>query len=200
MKTLLGTIMLCFCLPALAGSNATTNYEPSADHPFGQANPAAPPQILDFQHLIGLSECKSEARNPDGSWKDSVGMTWRFKYIMNGMAVQDETLKEDGAHSGSIRQYSKELSSWFVHYYSIRSVPNAKSTSTQLSSWEGGLKDGSMVLYKEQKSPRGADGYYRLTFSDMAPEHFNWVGEWVDKEEKIVYPTWKIACTKSSGS
>ena len=125
-------------------------------------------------------------------------MTWRFKYIMNGMAIQDETLKEDGAHSGSIRQYSEELSRWFVHYYSTSSVPNAKSKSTQLSTWAGNLKDGAMILYREQKSTTGAEGYYRLTFSDISPEHFNWIGEWVDKEEKIVYPTWKISCTKQS--
>ena len=195
-KTTLNTILLCLCVPTLPSLSAIPNYEPSADHPFGQANPAAPKQILDYQHLIGLSDCESETRNPDGDWKDPVRMTWRFKYIMNGMAIQDETLKNDGAHSGSIRQYSEDLSSWFVHYYSTGSVPNSKSTSTQLSTWKGGLKDGSIVLYRKQKSPTGAEGYFRLTFSNITPEHFNWIGEWVDKEEKIAFPTWRIACTQ----
>ncbi|MEZ4918132.1 MAG: hypothetical protein R2792_03410 [Saprospiraceae bacterium] len=61
-------------------------------------------------------------------------MTWTFKYIMNGMAIQDETLKADNTYSGSIRQFNPETQKWNVHYYSkLRQHP-------ALSSWEGGKK------------------------------------------------------------
>ena len=167
-----------------------TNYEPSLDFPYGKINPEAPQQLADFAPLIGLCDCKSESRNPDRTWADPVDMTWKFKYIMNGKAVQDETHKADGGHSGSIRQYSKDSARWYVHYYS------SKSISTRLSAWEGNKKENDIVLYREQKAPNGMEGYYRLTFSNISDKGFNWIGEWVDKTEKIVFPTWKISCTK----
>ena len=80
---------------------------------------------------------------------------------MNGMAVQDETLKEDGKHSGSIRQYNADSVKWYVHYYS-----SSSATST-LSSWEGNkMENGNIVLYRDQPAPNGTPGFYRLTFSN----------------------------------
>ena len=118
-------------------------------------------------------------------------MAWRFKYIMNGMAVQDETLKVDGKHSGSIRQYSADSARWYVHYYSSGVVVPS------LGTWEGNMqKDGKIVLYRDQTAPNGMEGYYRLTFYDIAKDGFKWIGEWVDKTEKITFPTWKIDCKK----
>ena len=40
------------------------------------------------------------------------------------------------------------------------------------------------------------DGFYRLTFSDINSEGYQWAGEWVSKDETVVFPTWKISCTK----
>jgi hypothetical protein len=82
------------------------SYEPSSEFPFGRPNPEAPEQIKDFEPLIGECDCISVTRNADQSWADPVPMVWRFKYIMNGLAIQDETLKEDGTYSGSIRQFN----------------------------------------------------------------------------------------------
>lgn len=167
-----------------------TDFEPSDAHPYGKINPDAPQQLKDFAPLIGTCDCKSESRNPDKSWATPVKMIWKWKYIMNGMAVQDETLKEDGRHSGSIRQFSQDSARWFVHYYSSAAI------STTLSTWEGNKKGDDIVLYREQKAPNGMDGYYRLTFSNISENGFNWLGEWVTRDESFSYPTWKIACLK----
>lgn len=169
---------------------AQFDFEPSQEHPFGLPNPDAPKELMDFAPLIGECNCKSEMRNADQSWAEPVDMLWRFKYIMNGMAIQDETLKSDGRYAGSIRQFIPDSTKWYVHYYSS-AVP-----STTLPAWEGNkTKDGNIVLYREQKAPNGMDGYYRLTFSDIDANGFKWVGEWVDKTESIVFPTWKIDCS-----
>lgn len=165
-------------------------YEPSEEHPFGLPNPEAPAEILDFAPLIGECNCKSTLRKADQTWAEPVDMVWRFKYIMNGMAIQDETLKDDGTYSGSIRQFNKDSTRWYVHYYS--SLP----TTTSLPVWEGGkTDDGNIVLYREQKAPNGTDGFFRITFSEMDGNGFKWVGEWVDTTESFVFPTWKIDCT-----
>ncbi|NAS14268.1 YybH family protein [Poritiphilus flavus] len=174
---------------------AQFSYEPSAEHPFGLPNPEAPQQILDFAPLIGECDCKSVSRNPDQTWAEAVDMVWRFKYIMNGMAVQDETLKSDGKHAGSIRQFIADSTRWYVHYY------NSALPSTVLPAWEGvKQEEGKIVLYREQKAPNGMEGFYRLTFSDMSETGFKWAGEWVNTDESIVFPTWKIDCTKRTGT
>ena len=165
-------------------------YESSVKNPFGLVNPNAPVQTADFAHMIGQSDCISVNRNPDGSWQDSVKMLWTFKYIMNGMAVQDGTLKEDGKHSGSIRQYNADSAQWYVSYYSSSFAPNV------LPVWYGNMKDGKIVLKMKQKSPNGFDGYSRLTFYDISDDSFKWIGEWIDVNETIVYPFWKISCYK----
>lgn len=170
--------------------NAQYNYGASKAYPYGQPNPDAPEQITDFAPMIGASKCLSTTRKQDGSWNTPEDMTWTWRYILNGTAVQDETLKADGGHSGSIRQFVKDSARWYVHWYST------KTPSTQLPVWEGNKNDDKIVLYKKQKAPNGTDGFFRLTFYDISELGYKWIGEWVDKTEKIIYPTWKINCTK----
>lgn len=166
-------------------------YEPSPDHPFGLANPDAPKELLDWAPLIGECACRSVSRNPDGSWQDTVDMTWRFKYIMNGWGVQDETLKADGSYAGSIRQYIADSSRWFVHFYS------STGPTSILPAWEGNKQEeGDIVLYRDQTAPNGMSGDYKITFSEISEAGFRWKGEWVDKSRTITYPTWYIDCEK----
>ncbi|NNC49291.1 MAG: hypothetical protein HKO01_02010 [Flaviramulus sp.] len=183
------TTLLLFFISIAAFSQY--KYEPSTEFPFGKLNPEAPKQTEDFADLIGLCNCKSVSRNQDQSWAEPIDMTWKWKYIMNGMAVQDETLKADGKHSGSIRQFIADSSNWYVHYYS------SASPSTTLPTWEGSKKEnGNIVLYRNQKAPNGMEGFYRLTFYDISKAGYKWVGEWVDKDETLEYPTWKINCIR----
>ncbi|MEM6319788.1 MAG: hypothetical protein AAF960_19100 [Bacteroidota bacterium] len=184
-------ILLSFLLSSLA-AQTSYDYEPSNTNPFGQPNPKAPQQIKDFAPLIGECNCDSYARNPDRTWPETpTKMLWRWKYIMNGMGVQDETLKADGIHSGSIRQFNTDSLQWYVHYYASNAV------TPTLSSWSGAQKeDGTIVLYKEQKAPNGMDGFYKITFSNISNEGFDWLGEWVTPDESFVYPTWRIECKK----
>ncbi|MEQ9467138.1 MAG: hypothetical protein RLN88_06965 [Ekhidna sp.] len=185
-QLLLAAFTLSFTL-----SFSQYDYEPSGDFPYGRPNPNGPKELNDWKGVIGTCECKSVARLNQTTWTDTVNMIWTFKYIMNGMAVQDETLKEDGVHSGSIRQFNSDSSKWYVHYYS-----NAAATPT-LGSWEGNkTQDGNIVLYKKSPSPNGLDGFYRLTFSEINEKGFNWVGEWVNESETFVYPTWQIFCNR----
>lgn len=167
------------------------DYEVSKENPYGKYNPKAPKQLQDYKGLIGSCKCKSESRNSDGTWNKPVKMIWKWKYIMNGTAVQDMTLKEDGNHSGSIRQYNKDSLTWYVHYF------NSKAVTPKLRAWSGNKnKEGNIVLYMDQKSPNGTEGTSRLTFYDIDEEGYKWVGEWVDKTETVVFPFWKISCDK----
>ena len=188
MKQLYLWLFLTLLLPT--SLLAQYEYEPSQEFPFGRLNPEAAPQTADYAQLIGTCVCDSESRKPDGTWNDVEKMFWTFKYIMNGTGVQDMTLKPDGAHSGSIRQFIADSSRWYVHYYSN------KSPSTALPAWEGNKKDGEIILYREQKAPNGMDGFYKIRFYDISDAGYKWLGAWVSPDESIVYPTWKISCIR----
>ncbi|MEP2937748.1 MAG: hypothetical protein ABJM06_03780 [Gilvibacter sp.] len=166
------------------------DYEANGIHPYGRPNPEAPSQILDFDAMIGECDCQSTRRKPDGTWGKPEPMLWRFKYIMNGMAIQDETLKPNGAHTGNIRQFIADSSKWYVHYYS-----NSRP-STTFPVWEGGKKEKEIVLYRDQKAPNGAEGYYKIRFYDMSKRGYKWSGAWVSADESIVFDNWNIVCVR----
>ena len=165
-------------------------FAPGEKHPYGLPNPDAPKEVSDFKEMIGKCHCKSVARIDQNTWTDTVNMTWEFRYIMDGWAVQDITYKEDGKHSGSIRQFNADSSRWYVHYYSNGSA------SPTLPAWEGNRQDNKIILYREQAAPNGLPGAYKITFYDLSDHGYNWLGEWVNKEETFSYPTWKIFCVK----
>ena len=187
MKILLLPLAL---LVTMVSASAQYAYETSDSHPFGRPNPNAPREIRDYEPIIGQSSCTSKTRNPDGTWQESVDMSWEFRYIMNGMAVQDHVLKADGRHAGSIRQFNPDSSRWYVHYYVTGSTP------AQLPAWGGGMEDSNIILYRDQKAPNGMSGDYRITFQDITDQGFEWRGDWVSKDRSIVYPSMTISCQK----
>ncbi len=184
-------LLLLFSIISFSNLTAQYNYESTDEYPYGRLNPEAPKQTADYAPIIGRCECKSVARLNQTTWADTVMMQWTFKYIMNGMAVQDQTLKADGVHSGSIRQYNTDSSSWYVHYYST------SAATPILSAWSGNkAENGDIVLYKDQPAPNGMEGFFKIVFSNITEKGFNWTGAWVDKTESITYPTWRIYCDK----
>lgn len=165
-------------------------FNPSAMYPFGRPNPQAAQQITDFEELIGICNCESIRRNSDGSWQDSSAMVWKFKYIMNGLAIQDETWNADGSCATSIRRFNPDSLNWVVSYYGSRAVPNT------VSIWLGKRVNDQIILKMPQKAPNGTEGTSRLTFYDISNNGFKWKGEWVSLDGSIVYPFWKIYCNK----
>ena len=183
-------VILMLFISVFSFGQPLSQYAASAENPFGKLNPEAPKEIADYAPMIGTCDCVSTARKADQTWAEPQKMTWTFKYIMNGTAIQDETLKEDGSHSGSIRQFIADSSKWYVHWYS-NTTP-----STTLPTWHGKKQGDSIVLYREQKAPNGTDGYFRLSFKNISEDGFSWIGEWVNKPETFVFPTWTIECKK----
>lgn len=186
------SVLFIFQLAAQSGS-VSMIYEPSEDYPFGRPNPEAPAEIKDFSPIIGRCDCKSVQRNSDGSWQDTLNMTWQFKYIMNGTAVQDEVWRENGMYAGSVRQYQPDSAKWVVTYFSYPAV------STKPGVWIGQKVGDEIVLTMPQKAPNGMDGLSRLTFYDMSHKGFRWKGEWVDTGQTFSYPFWNISCVKRKG-
>jgi len=166
------------------------SYGSSEEYPYGRINPDAPQQLADFAEMIGSCDCLSQNRNPDGSWQDTVKMAWTFEYIMNGLAVQDKTYKENGTYAGSIRLFNADSSRWYVHYYS------SAFAASNLSAWAGNRTDDKIILSMPQKAPNGMEGFSRLTFYNISEQGYKWIGEWHNPDTTIIYPFWKIECSK----
>lgn len=185
--------LFCVCSTSLIAQIPESNYqyEATPSNPFGKMNPRAPKELADFAPLIGICNCKSIVRTATGEWsKDTVNIVWRFKYIMNGMAIQDETLKADETHTTSIRQFHIDSAAWYVTFFSSATIFPKGAV------WKGNKKENDIVLYQSQKAPNGIDGFSRLTFHDISNEGFNWKGEWVNTAETFSYPTWLIFCKR----
>lgn len=188
------SILLLFASISVYGQVDLTMYEPSDKTPYGQPNPNMPEAFLDFHPMIGTCSCKSLRRNPDGSWQDTLSMEWKFKYIMNGTAVQDESWREGNAYSSSIRQYNQDSAKWVVTFFSYPSI------STNPSTWLGSKNElNNIVLNAPQNAPNGMKGLSQLTFFDISESGFNWKGQWVSLDGSFVYPFWNIWCTKNRG-
>ncbi len=190
MKLLKFLLVLTVTISSSCLLSAQYEYEPSELNPYGLPNPDAPSEIQDYQDMIGICNCKSYTMVKDREWGKAVDMTWEFKYIMNGMAIQDQTIKDDGVHSGSIRQFNMDDGKWYVYYYSVSSIPKT------LQTWTGSKKGNDIILYSKQKAPNGMDGYYRIKFYNTSSKGFKWIGEWVNLDETITFPLWKINCDK----
>jgi len=191
MKTRLPAILLILLCPILlCGQPLSNEYEPTDKNPFGMLNPEAPPQTVEFSPMIGLCDSRSIQRKTDGSWQDTLNMQWKFKYIMNGTAIQDEVWRDNGIYAVSIRQFHADSAKWVVTYFSYPYV------STKPGTWLGTKENNDIVLYQDQKAPNGMEGVSRLTFYAINGNGFKWRGDWVSADGRVVYAFWEIDCKK----
>ncbi len=173
-----------------AGAFGQVEYGASEVHPSGLPNPEVP-NVTDFAPMIGVCPCKSVQRNPDGTWQDTVVMNWKFKYILNGTAIQDETWRMDGSsYATSIRQYHADSAQWIVSYNSYPGVSFSPGV------WKGKKQGEEIVLTQPQKAPNGMEGFSRLTFYDISENGWNWKGEWIKDDQSIIWPFWTIECER----
>lgn len=190
MRTLL-ILFLLILSNSMFAQEIPLEYEPSASYPFGRLNPDAPMETGDYGKLIGLCDCKRVIRNPDQTWSDTTAMIWKWKYIMNGYAVQDEVFREGNLYAGGVRQFNVDSAQWVVSYFSQPAVPWVPGV------WHGGTQENQdIVLFKDQKAPNGTDGFYKITFTNISKDKFDWIGEWVNVGETFKLPTMMIYCQK----
>lgn len=183
-------VLSLLAISVSAGEERSENlaYEPSIEHPYGQRNPEAPEQLEQFAFMIGQNDCTDERlNNATGEW-DSGTRSWDAYYYMNGYAIRD-TGRSGGTTNANIRLYDVAAQEWIVTFFSMP----AYGTGT----WRGGMEGDNMVLRLPQKAPgTDIDGFSRLTFSNISDSGFNWDGEWVSSDGSVVFPFWRIRCTK----
>ena len=175
---------------ALATGPATgrSEFDPSAEYPYGRPNPSAPEELAQFAFLIGHSDCTEKLRTPNSNdWVDGT-RSWDAYYTLNGYAIMDGGVASRGAN-GNMRIYDPAIERWKVTFFSTPVVGAGV--------WIGGMSGTSVVLERSQQAPgSNIDGISRLTFSEITPTSFEWLGEWVSADESVQYPFWTISCRK----
>ncbi|NER13167.1 hypothetical protein GWK08_06935 [Leptobacterium flavescens] len=166
--------------------------EVSQEQPYGKLDLKATPQLADYNKLIGSCQCKSVRLQPDGKWSDSIALKWRWKYIMNGNAVQDEGWygdRDNPSYFTSVRVYDKKNERWYVTYFS-------PELNFKPDTWIGRKENGNIVLEGTIKTT-GGELTSLLTFSDISDSGFNWEARIINPDlPGGGYSFWKIFCKK----
>ncbi len=169
-------------------------YDPSVRDPFGLPNPDAPPELAEFAFLAGNHNCLDERRSADGATWVKNDRLWDGRYTMNGFAIIDSG-GVGGSANGNMRVYDATAGKWNVTFFSMPTYSSGVWQGNKVADDSGA--GYSMVLSQPQNAPgMQREGVSRLTFSEISESGFNWIGEWVSKDGSIVYPFWKISCTR----
>lgn len=166
-------------------------YEANAQNPYGKPNDNALEEIKDFDKLIGICHCKSVQYRGDVPG-DTLDLKWRWKYILNGNAVQDDGwFGNENKQSSftSIRILNPETKQWQVPFF----VPYM---STEPQIWVGGKKGDTIELIKTEGTQNDQSMESVLTFSEITEQGFNWTGKMVNLETEAETIFWKIWCIK----
>lgn len=185
-------LLLLPVLVLLGPSRSDTQEEPrkwlafnvSREHPFGRMNPKAPPELAQFDFMIGEFDAVDELRRPDGTWITSKG-TWNANWFLNGFGIQDHYENEQFSTS-NVRIYDPGTKRWHVTFYKMPGF----STGT----WHGNKVGDTMVMEREQKTADGRTFTSRLTFFDITKNGYKWKSESVTPAGSRV--SWKSTCTR----
>ncbi len=181
---------LCFTLIQALPAQGELFYEATTTHPFGKPNPEAGAAIEDWKKMIGTCHCTSVQRNQNGTWQDTIEMDWTFRYILNGTAVQDISLKEGSLYATSIRQFHQDSNEWVVTFFSYPNVSLSPGT------WRGGRDGDDIVLKRPHTTGSGLQGVSQLTFYDITDEGYRWKGVWIKDDGTVTWPFWSIDCRR----
>ena len=159
-------------------------FDMNNEFPFGQQNPAAPAEMQQFHFMVGEFECEDQLLI-NGEWK-TMPATWITHYTLNGYALQDHYRNEMYAGT-SLRIYNPNETRWEVSFFGM--------PGSHLGLWTGSKIDERIVLTSEQKAPDGSTVTSRLSFSQITPNSFEWLGERITPDG-IATPNWKISARR----
>ena len=143
---------------------------------YGELNPNAPKETLQFGQLVGNWQCIMSNRMPDDTWNENRA-DWKWTYILNGYAIQDFWLN----HADTIRNpKGKDLYGTNIRIYSTRQkkwlnswTENGSNSMTSL--WEASAnEDGSINMHD-------GTGNWVIKFYNIKEDSFDWV--WDFKQE-----------------
>ena len=172
---------------------STASFTPDFDP--GELNPDAPPETAILGQLAGIWDVEQEVRNQDGSWRATGTAEWRWYFILDGHAIQDDWIKPAAAESGdakpsfgtNLRIYNADTASWEMAWID--------SNNRNLASFTAVNVDDTVVMTGQNPTGRQV----RNTFFDMEAETFEWVQEWTFDEGSTWVPVARIHARRRRG-
>lgn len=133
---------------------------PRAANTGGSINPAAPPELRQFDFMVGDFKRKERHRNPDGSWGEWQEGEWNARYFLNGFGIIDESVNHDtGVSTSNLRIFDPEDRKWKVTWVRL---PDYKRLMAE------GARNGTELVL----SPPGSE--HKYVFSDITPNSYRW--------------------------
>jgi hypothetical protein len=141
---------------------------------YGTPNPAAPPELSQFAFIIGSWRCDVRVKTDDGAWR-SYQATWIGRYILDGHVIADEYRMVDGAgelivHGVNFRSYSVDKKAWVMRW-----LDATRATWVELGPDSlGGVRVSRDTIIFDLIDSFAPDAICRVTFSNIAADHFSW--------------------------
>ena len=138
---------------------------------FGSRHESAPEELDVFSFLIGKWEGSGKTRLADGTVVEYDEITWIGRYILDGMAIEDELttpLPDGGRGMGvTFRYFDPVNEQWIVEFLNvtnsfIRRQVNAESGSIEI--------DGTTVIVVSESGRSSSREYYRV----LGPDRFDY--------------------------
>ncbi len=178
------------CSPASGPVTTPMDEAPGVDS--GTLNPDAPPETASLGRLVGVWDVEQETRNRDGSWSEASRAEWRWYYILDGHAIQDDWIKPPSTEPDAtrrsfgtnIRIYNPEEERWEMSWIDS----NNRKTATYTA-----IIEGDTVIM----SGRNASGReIRNTFFNISENSFEWVQQWTFDEGESWVPVSRIRASR----
>jgi len=140
----------------------------------GELHPDAPPETAALGQLVGVWDVEQQVRNQDGSWNEPTRAEWRWFYILDGQAIQDDWIKPPVADGPSaertfgtnIRIYDPETDQWNMAWIDSNNRTLARFTAKNI--------DDTVVMTGVNPVGRRVQN----TFYAIKTDAFEWVQEW----------------------
>jgi hypothetical protein len=152
-------------------------------------NPDAPAETELFGQLVGIWDAEQISMNKDGTWGDPKHSIWKWYYILDGHAIQDnwitiDSFRNEATVGTNIRIYNFEENRWYMAWID--------KTNRTLATFTATNQDGMVIMDGTNAKGR----HIRNTFFNISNNEFDWKQEWTFDESKTWIVVTKIHCTR----
>ena len=184
-------LLACACLPLLATGVAAQQV---ACVP-GQPHPDAPPELTQFNFLIGRFDIQGRQWTDDGWSPPGSQSYWEGEYILGGFAIADYYYNQPpeantAARGINVRMYDPASRIWTMSW-----IHTSNPTSVRLL--EAEERDGMMWMY-QMVDPETRLATRKVSFHIVDEDNWYRVDEFSDDGGQTWYKTLKLEAKRRS--
>ncbi len=168
----------------LAAYPAVLDFLAPGAMPFGELNPAAPPETKQWGRLAGVWYVENRAY-VNGQWFCCWNAVWAWRYILDGFAVQDFWYQQTAdlpptvtvqrpSTLTQLRVYRADAKEWFIGFV----TSGGKESPAGVWGTFRSYADGPDRMIMEPPPPAEATApRRRIVFSEFSDDRFFWASE-----------------------